>query len=313
MIRRAVSARSAVVTIETGFTALRSSPEYDPACLNANNAARRRHNEIRNDFFFNKRLDDRGDTQTRRRPPKPRLLERVCQAEAIRISTDMVIRVRPAEAAGEVLRALGDAGAESARLFGYDFSNYDALYADAADAAVSNARAKAEAVSSGAGGTLGEIVEMSVSAPDRIGRFGPQPTVIRPPRPSSGNGVNALQSYRDRAGQDPVEGRLNRYAAPAPVMAMEAADEIVVTATKRQATRSPAPVTVSALTAEAGVTANAGPTTIGGSSGSGSSLGSNALTMSLMSGPQTIEVAARLAFAYPTPLDGIVIQEPDND
>ena len=34
---------------------------------------------------------------------------------------------------------------------------------------------------------------------------------------------------------------------------------------------------------------------------------SNALSMSLLSGPQTIEVTANLAFSYETPLDGKVI------
>lgn len=299
-VSQQVNAVQAALTgrdVETGFTALRSRPDYDQACLNANRAAQQRQREIRNDYWFNRRLDEQGDTQTRRRPAKPRLSERVCQAQAIRISTDMVIRISPASDAGEVLRSLGEAGAERARLYGYDFSDFDALYQQAAEAAVRNARAKAEAVASGAKGELGSIVEMSVSAPSRLGRFGPQPTVIRPPRPRSGDGVTALDSYN----QILAETRRRIPPAPPPpaMVYQESVDEIIVTAASVQKSQTLAPKVQSGVSAS------------GGSELASASTGTNALTMSLMSGPQTIEVTARLSYAYPTLLDGIVIQDPD--
>lgn len=177
---------------ETGFTAVTSKREFDEACLNHNNAARSRHAQINSDYWFNRRLNQRGDTETKRRAPKPRIEQRVCNAQTLKVSTRMVIRVRPAEAAGDVLKALGDAGAETSRLFGYDFSDYDALYQEAAQKAVTQARTRAENIAKIAGTELGELERFTVSRPARTGRFGPQPHIIRPqrPRPPSGSVVD---------------------------------------------------------------------------------------------------------------------------
>lgn len=294
-------------TVETGFTALRSRPDYDERCQNINAQARQRHSQISNDYWFNRRLDERGDTETRRRPDRPRLEQQVCQARTIEVSTQMVIRVQPASDAGAVLRALGDAGASEANLFGYDFSDYDSLYQAAAEQAVLNAKAKADAVSKGAHGPLGELVDMTVSPPERIRRFGPQPIVIRPKRPSSGNGVGALQSHYYRRG---VGEYIDGYAPPAPNIArMMTEDEVIVTGSrvKRDSVISPAPVVAPTANDVFSDGVN-GSVETGGMAGS-----SNALTMSLMSGPQTIRVSATLSYAYPTPLDGVIIAVRDDE
>jgi uncharacterized protein YggE len=297
--------------VETGFTALRSRPDYDERCLNTNVEARRRHGQISNDYWFNRRLDERGNTETRRRLDRPRLRQQVCQATTIEVSTQMVIRVQPASDAGAVLRALGDAGASEANLFGYDFSDYDSLYQAAAQQAVVNAKAKADAVSTGAHGPLGELVDMTVSPPKRIRRFGPQPIVIRPKRPSSGNGVSALQSHSDRQAEVQNVGGYAPPPAPNMVWAREsgAYDEIIVTGSRMQRDTVSSPASLVERRSTDGFSDLASSQ----ASVSGAARSSNALTMSLMSGPQTIRVSATLSYAYPTPLDGVLITERDDD
>jgi len=78
-------------------------------------------------------------------------------------------------------------------------------------------------------------------------------------------------------------------------------DEIVVTGTRRASSSysSNAPLRGAAY---GGGLADGGYT-------SGSSNTTNALSMSLLSGPQTIAVTAVLSYAYETPLDGKVIVE----
>ena len=203
--------------IETGFTGINSSREFDETCRNDNRFAQFRHNEIRNDYYFNKSLDDRGDTETKRREPKPRLAQKTCFAQTIKVSTNMVIRIEPADAAGDVLRALSDAGAENSRLFGYDFVDYDALYQEAAAKAVKLAREKAAIVARVAGGTLGEIESFSVSGPSRTGRFGPQPNVIRPAQRYEGPSGSAIdRRLRDHKHKSNRGNRNNNYTYPSP-------------------------------------------------------------------------------------------------
>ena len=203
--------------IETGFTGINSSREFDETCRNDNRFAQFRHNEIRNDYYFNKSLDDRGDTETKRREPKSRLAQKTCFAQTIKVSTNMVIRIEPADAAGDVLRALSDAGAENSRLFGYDFVDYDALYQEAAAKAVKLAREKAAIVARVAGGTLGEIESFSVSGPSRTGRFGPQPNVIRPAQRYAGQSGSAIdRRLRDNKHNSNRGNRNNNYTYPSP-------------------------------------------------------------------------------------------------
>jgi len=303
--------------IETGFTAINSEREFDERCRNENRFAQRRHNEIRNDFYFNQRLDRKGDTKTKRRDPKPRVAQATCFAQAIKVSTNMVIRIQPADAAGDVLRALSDAGAENSRLYGYDFTDYDALYQEAAAKAVKLAREKAQTVARLAGGTLGEIESFSVSVPERTGRFGPQPNVIRSANRYRGDDESVIERH--------VEGYKDFSPPPKPRprggnFSLDVAEEIIVTATKRtsKSLASPAPISVEdaepisfAHEAKTQYSAQNTGYSVGAQSvGNGNT---NALSISLLSGPQTISVGAQLGYTYDTPLNGKIIIDSDDE
>ncbi len=318
-IINAVQASLSGLEIETGFTAIVSNREFDQACLNENNFAWQRHNQITQDYYFNRNLDQRGDTKTKRRPAKERVPQQVCMAQEIEVSTNMVIRVQPPEAAGDVLQALSDAGAENARLYGYDFTDYDALYQDAAAKAVTLAREKAETVARIAGGELGEIESFSVSKPERTGRFGPQPNVIRPANRYQGQDGSVIDRHLEEDGSGWQTPRRKRRAAPAPPMASVANwdgsvdDVIVVTGSRIQSPMAtPEPISVADFEETQTVTQEAATyVTSTGQEVRQSGNNTNALSISLLSGPQTISVAARLGYSYPTPLDGKIIVDPD--
>lgn len=340
-----VQAALSAQDVETGFTAITSQREFNETCLEANRLARQRHGRIHSDYWFNKRLDDRGDTETKRRPDRRRLQQQVCEAQSIKVATHMVIRIKPAEAAGDALRALSDAGAETANLYGYDFENYDALYQEAAEKAVMLAKTKAQSTARLSGAQLGDIETFSISAPNRTGRFGPQPHIIRPARPYQGQSGSVIdrsaENNRSNRARDsvplatmtcwdgsvvfrtgecpqyigtaprvgsigsPGEWRINRTTAPAEyetvteaVVVQEASTELVtgwdgsveervipaVTKTQtRRVLKSPARAIETLAT-------------------------TNALSMSLLSGPQTISVTANLAYTYETPLNGKIIK-----
>ncbi|MEL7232263.1 MAG: SIMPL domain-containing protein, partial [Pseudomonadota bacterium] len=300
--------------VETGFTGIGSEVKRSEACLNHNRAARQRHRQILADYRFNQRLDRQGDTQTRRRIPRPRIAEKVCAAEEIRVFTRMVVRIQPADVAGDVLVALGDAGAEDAQLLGYDFSNYDSLYQTAAARAVDQAKRKAEAVAKGAGGTLGELLEIDVDRPERLRRFGPQPRVVRAPRPRTGDGIPALVSFAVAEAEHELnddvisvgikgstrsrsERRVSQLAAsppPPPAVAFSSMADVEETVTVTGARLEP--VTEPAQTANFNASGNQ----------------TNALAMTLMSGPQIIRVSARLSYDYATPLDGMILTDGDD-
>lgn len=308
-VQTSLSGRNA----ETGFTAITSDRKYDPTCLNDNSFAWRRHREITQDYYFNRNLDQRGDTKTKRRFPKERVAQRVCMAQELEVATNMTIRIQPPEAAGDVLRALSEAGAENARLYGYDFTDYDALYQEAAAKAVALARQKAETVARVAGGTLGEIESFSVSKPDRTGRFGPQPNVIRPANRYQGQDGSVV----DRHMEDESH-RSFSPPSPAPVVSNwdgTEEDVIVVTGTRRATKASPAPEPIAVADFEASGFVDQHASTLVSTVTQSAQLpqggNTNALSISLLSGPQTISVAARLGYNYETPLDGKIIIDPD--
>ena len=338
--------------IELGFTAIRSAREFDEACRFANQAARTRHREVQQDYWFNKRLNDRGDTETKRRDPKPRLRETICAAQEIKISSDVVIRVKPASEAGEVLNILAQNNIESSNLFGYDFSDFDALYQQAADKAVKLARKKADIVARGAGASLGEIKHFSVSRPNRIGRFGPQPTIIRPQRPPE----NLHGSVIDRYKNIRLNNRRFRGSSLPPgdslpgesfqrcpdgswipskqvcnssvltssftssssaydnelIVIQEASSELIPTppvyetiydnGIARRVIKQPASSQERVIPA---VVKKRSELFIGEGGNT------NALSMSLFSGPQTISVTASLSYQYDTPMSGKIIIHPE--
>ena len=319
--------------VETGFTSLRSQREFDETCQNANRLAMQRQSQIQSDHYFNQSLDRRGDTITKRRAPKSRLPQEVCRAQSIKLSTNMVIRIQPASAAGEVLKALADAGAEKANLFGYDFTNYDKYYQEASEKAVDMARKKAEAHARLAGTKLGNIESFFVTPPTRTGRFGPQPNVIRSAsryQGATGSAIDRQVNERAIPSVTKQNTQRKRFLDSAPTVASFSCwDGSVVTSISGCPTL---PQTVNYVACWDGstimnggscppeygpelpagnslssgrVSANASGGFISG--GSGMINTTNALSMSLLSGPQTISVTATLSFNYETPLDGKVI------
>lgn len=291
----AVQAAIARFDVDVSVTDAKTTREYDPICHSENQEARQRHQLINNDHWFNKRLDQQGDTKTKRRVPMPRIAQKICKAQSIEARTDLVIRVSPPDAAGDVLQALADAGADSSRLYGYDFSNYDALYQEAAAKAVSKARTKAEMIALHAKADLGEIVEFYVGRPARTGRFGPQPTIINK------SSARAALSKRYRGAG---------FVAPAPVTSIaqdsfaggysDVADEIIVTGSRLAISKTGRDLNKQNDLDDAGEE-DVVPTSR-----------NNALQMSLLSGPKSIRVSASLSYDYKTVIDGSVVPQEDN-
>lgn len=251
----------------------------------------------------------------------------------------MVIRIQPADKAGDALRALAEAGAEESRLFGYDFTDYDALYQEAAEKAVTMARTKAEMIARTSGATLGGIESFSISRPARQGRFGPQPNVIRPANRYRGPSGSVVDRQTNKIKKNsPAAPAYSTFTCwdgsvvfgmeycppqPQPVMSMSAnssigydADDMVVVqeastelvnvppvyetvyedGIQRRIVKTPASVKERVIPAIVKSRAELAQTT-------------NALSMSLLSGPQTISATANLSYDYETPLDDKIIIE----
>ncbi|MEP6343718.1 MAG: SIMPL domain-containing protein [Maricaulaceae bacterium] len=290
----AVQAAIAKFDVDVSVTDAKTTRKYDPICHSENQEARQRHVQINSDHWFNKRLDQKGDTKTKRRDPKPRIAQKICSAQSIEARTALVIRVSPPDAAGNVLQALADAGADSSQLYGYDFSNYDALYQEAAAKAVSKARAKAEMIARHAKADLGEIVEFYVGRPARTGRFGPQPTIINKSSARSNRGP----SYS--VGFAPPPPAIVREAPSVQYWDGSSVDEIIVTASKRVVSKSGHDGDKQYDLDDEGEE-DVVPTSQ-----------NNALQMSLLSGPKSIRVSASLSYDYKTVIDGSVVPQEDN-
>ena len=292
--------------VDVSVTDSKTSREYDPLCHEENREAQRRHNEINSDYWFNKRLDDKGDTKTKRREAKPRIKQKICNAKSIKALTSLVLRINPPEAAGDVLQALADAGADRTRLYGYDFSNYDALYQEAASKAVTKARAKAEMIARHTKAELGEIVGFYVGAPARTGRYGPQPTIINK------SSARSRASYRPHGGSyglapppPPPPSSVVRSIRAQDIVGYSVADslnevsEIVVTGTRLNTLKGGRDERKQDQVDEAGEEDTVPTST------------NNALQMSLLSGPKAIRVSALLAYDYKTVIDGSILPEED--
>lgn len=301
---------------QTGFTAIGSEVERSEACEERNRVARQRHARIRSDLAYNRRQLAQGIT-TDLRAPLPRLTQEVCEAQAFRVFTQLSVRVSPASVAGDVLAALGEAGAEETRLAGYDFADYDALYQEAADAAVTLARRKAEIAARGAGTELGEVTAFSITRPGRLRRFGPQPRIVRPERPSAGNPEPALSAHRRRVAAGPQAARNIAPPPPPPAIMMEDYSKGAGfdSARTRQVTQ-PAATVERVIPAVTRTNERGGRVVVQEASTEFVAIPpqpqSNALVMSLQSGPQTIRATARMSFSYTTPLDGVVIVSADD-
>ena len=167
--------------VDMSFTNLSAVEKRDEDCLAHNRNASRRNSDINSDNWFNKNeLNRREDVRQKLRPPKSRIAQKVCEVTHVENYISFTAWVRPSGAVSEYIRAFTEAGVERVDLFGFDFSNYDALYKEASEKAVANAREKAEISARIAGTKLTTIESFSVSGTARRSRFGPQATIISP-------------------------------------------------------------------------------------------------------------------------------------
>ena len=207
--------------VDMSFTNLSAVEKRDEDCLAHNRNASRRNSDINSDNWFNKNeLNRREDVRQKLRPPKSRIAQKICEVTHVENYISFTAWVRPSGAVSEYIRAFTEAGVERVDLFGFDFSNYDALYKEASEKAVANAREKAEISARIAGTKLTTIESFSVSGTARRSRFGPQATIISPHGDRS---VTPQQrtTFADRVIRSQASSRNRRsapvYAPPPPV------------------------------------------------------------------------------------------------
>ena len=218
--------------VDMSFTNLSAVEKRDEDCLAHNRNASRRNSDINSDNWFNKNeLNRREDVRQKLRPPKPRIAQKVCEVTHVENYISFTAWVRPSGAVSEYIRAFTEAGVERVDLFGFDFSNYDALYKEASEKAVANAREKAEISARIAGTKLTAIESFSVSGTARRSRFGPQATIISPHGDRS---VTPQQrtTFADRVIRSQASPRNRRpapvYAPPVPLASVSCWDGSLV-------------------------------------------------------------------------------------
>ena len=219
--------------IDLSFTTLSSTEQRDDNCLAHNREAARRHSDIQSDNWFNRRERNRPeDVRQKLRPAKARIAQKLCEVTHVENYIGFTAWVRPSNDVSEYIRAFTEAGVENVNLFGFDFSNYDALYKEAAEKAVENARQKAEISARIAGTNLTTVERFSVTGTERRTRYGRQATIISP---HGNRGVTPQQriSFSDRVIRSqgtPRRGRHNRpqYVAPAPMASVTCWDGSLV-------------------------------------------------------------------------------------
>ena len=155
---------------------------------------------------------------------------------------------------------------------------------------------------------MGEIEEFSVSAPERTSRFGPQPNIVRTAKRYRGQTGSVIGRKVNKKSQ-------SRRSAPPPPLAQAQVscwDGSVVSSAAACPSQpvaifsdidhlAPAPIPEPSRYRES--------TPSGGGALDQPGQTTNALSMSLLSGPQTISVTATLHYSYETPLDGKAIVE----
>jgi len=229
--------------IETGFTAINSTREFDERCRNENRFAWRRQNQIQQDYNFNKNLDRRGDTKTKRRfGPQPNV-------------------IRPAN------RYQGPSGSAIDRQKNNGY-NKD-YYSKPAPVALS----------------MMETVTVQEASTELVTIPATYETVMET--------VVTQEGYTDANGNSvpPITQQVAHRVVKTPASTQE---RVIPAVTRQQSRR----VLVSPGQA--------------GANG-GRSANTNALSISLLSGPQTVSVTANLGYTYETPLNGKIIVEPEDE
>ncbi len=168
--------------IELNFTDISFVEKRSDDCLAFNRKANARHNEINRDNAHNRtvkyRREQGQETSMKYKAPKKRIAQKVCNITHIEASISFTARVKTAENAGDIITRFTNAGVNKVDLLGYDFSSYDALYKQAGEKAVQNAKDKGKMIARVAGTELTELVGFSISAPERVTRLGPQAMII---------------------------------------------------------------------------------------------------------------------------------------
>ena len=201
--------------IDVSFTTISSAEQRDLECLAHNQKAAQRHADINADNWFNKnQLRQPEDLRQKLRAEKSRIAQKVCEVTHVENYIVFTAWVRPSGAVSDYIRSFTEAGVEKVSLFGFDFSNYDALYKEAAEKAVKNAREKANISARIAGTELTTIESFSVTGTERRRRFGQQAMLISP----HGNRSAVPQqrtTFSDRVIRSQGTPRNRRYSRPA--------------------------------------------------------------------------------------------------
>ena len=219
-------------SVDISFTGLSTVENRDEDCLRHNNRAVLRNNDISNDNWFNKRqLNRPKDVRQKLRPRKSRIAQKVCGVTHVETYVRFTAWVKPSGEVSDYITAFTAAGVEQVSLFGFDFSNYDALYKQAAEKAVANARNKAKLSARIAGTQLTTIESFSVTGTERRRRFGQQAMLISP---HGNRSVTPQQriSFSDRVIRSQAAPRNQnnrpRSVAPAPVASFSCWDGSMV-------------------------------------------------------------------------------------
>ena len=194
--------------VELSFTQVSTSEIRDPKCLEANRYARQRHRDIMADNQFNTWLKRQPkENRQELRKPKARIKESTCPVTHVEGFVRFTAWVQPVDSAGDYINAFANAGVAEVDLFGYDFTNYDELYQNAARDAVNNAKAKAKLAAKTAGTQLTTLEQFSVGPTQRTTRYGQQAMIIS----NHGNRRVAQRKYSGTQDNVIVSGRRTRF------------------------------------------------------------------------------------------------------
>jgi len=327
-IINAVQAAVKTQNVELNFTQIQTTEKRDNGCLARNQKALAHHSVIISDNQYNanikRRLEQGLDIKIKPRKAKPRLDTEVCPVTHIEANLRFTARVKPAHEAGNIINDFTAAGVNKVDLFGYDFSDYDALYKEASTKAVKDAKLKAERVAKIAGTTLTEIVSFHVDGPQRTKRVGEQAMIITSHQ-NRNTGVQGSAGFQDRvvtSGNSgfrttsaPTRGQFTVFNGVSNQVVQST--ETIVNQTGEILCRVQIPAQYKTITrngkTERILVAPAReewkPESEALNAGSLNANSTNALKMSLQAGQRTITVNAYLGYRYETPIDGSVVPQ----
>jgi len=325
-IINAVQAAVKIKDVELNFTQIQTVEKRDNDCLVRNQKSLSHHNNIIHDNQYNanikRRLEQGLDIKLKPRKAIPRLSTEVCPVTHIEANLHFTARVKPASEAGNIINDFTAAGVNKVELFGYDFSDYDALYKEASSKAVKDAKLKAERVAEIAGTRLTDIIRFRVDSPQRLKRVGEQAMIITSHQNrhagtqggigfhdsvlTSGNSGFQTTSAPTRGQFTVFNGVSNQVVQSTETIVNQTGEilcRVLIPAKYQTITRNGK--TERILVEPAKEEWKPGSQAINAANLKASS--TNALKMSLQAGQQTIIVNAYLDYLYETPIDGSVV------